>query len=60
MHDLSQAYATNLVQVEMVERMLSKLTSSLSTDLKPADASDWLSVVSEQRESGLELRADVG
>ncbi len=47
MHDLSQAYATNLVQVEMVERMLSKLTSSLSTDLKPADASDWLSVVSD-------------
>ena len=45
MHELSQAYANNLVQVETIERMLSKLNTTLTKDLKPADASDWLQVV---------------
>ena len=41
MHELSQAYATNLVQVEAVERMLSKMVSALDKDLKPDHARDW-------------------
>jgi small-conductance mechanosensitive channel len=42
MRDLSQAYATNLVKVEMLERMLSKVYGALEIDSQPTGAADWL------------------
>ena len=42
MRDLSQAYATNLVKVEMLERMLSKVYGALEIDRQPTKAADWL------------------
>jgi small-conductance mechanosensitive channel len=39
---LSQAYATNLVQVESFEKMLANLESQLTVETQDAIATDWL------------------
>lgn len=41
-HQLSQAYASNLVQVESFEKMLTNLDLQLSAEIKDAIATDWL------------------
>ena len=43
MHELSQAFAMNLVQVETIERMLAKLAATLHKDSQPESGRDWLS-----------------
>ncbi len=45
MHELSQAYGANLVQVETIERMLAKLNATFSKDLKSENVSQFLSSI---------------
>ncbi len=45
MHELSQAYANNLVQIETLEKMLTRLADMLQQDARPEDAADWLGLL---------------